>query len=486
MVQVTSVAALQESMNKLLSSYKIAQQNMFQNAKYASNDMYAVRSTIAMKLFIFNLISFGETLVDFETKFNAKNYAEKYRMKNFLKRAVQVYVLRDSYNKAQVLSAFKVTLAIAIAMVPAIYVYGFSSTAPASIAYVMGNYLGGSYVRTSNRVVGVVGGSIVPSLMKFFICNISSVLVQNIASNAVLFVWVTMSMQVFFSGSQLQYSGTVSAFIAASILLERCGGTNSIAGTNGSLIQTSMGMMIFIAVEMLIAPRSAITLLRYNIQESLSSLQTAFQYYYTHHEVDDDTLDDATIARARKLVLITIPELLKDQQGLLQEASVEPILWRPAFSVPKYQRILCEQYSLLNNVSLLRNVFRWKLRRATKQASVKVENSTVFVDTEFAMDSTWDYSNDALEAVMMDSFSTLIGLYGEKHFFSRTDDTAIYLQMKQAFRLADKDGNGVIDADESALMFQRLLEQDKRLGKSDVQRSVEAFLSLVDRDGDGT
>lgn len=437
-------------------------------------------TTIATKLFIFSLVSYGDTLVDFEANFNQTHFSANYRTSNFLVKSFASFFNKQNYLPAQFLSALKVTLAIGFALVPAIVVYGFNSTTPSAIAYVMGNYLGGSFCRTSNRVVGVVAGSVIPSIFKFFLCQISNELIQMAASSMLILFWVATSMYVYYNGAQSQYAGTVSAFIAAKILLEPCTSTTSVSGSYGSLVQTSMGMLIFIVVELFIYPKSAITLLRENIQETLDKLSACFLYYYEQQaNVTNTPEDDLSLLQAKQLIEVVLPNLLNQQQNLLDEASIEPLLWRPVFSSPKYARVLNESKVLYANVTLLHNVFRWKRRRSEI-------HHTMPILEEHGDSIAWEYSNGALSDTVMDSFHTLMNLFDESNLYARTDDTAIFLQMKEAFRLADKNCSGTIDSIEITNMFRQLLEQDALVDGEELDQTVKAFMDIVDKDNDGT
>lgn len=479
----------------MLSRYQIKQRTLFNTM---DSEKIPAKKTLSLNMFLFGLVSFCESLLYFEETFNKKKFSTKHRIRRFVNKSIQEFSNWTYYDKEQALTAAKVTLAIFLGLLPAIFVYRYSATTPSAIAYVMGNRLGGSFSRTSNRVIGVVAGSVIPSIFKFFLCAIDGGFLRNLASNICLFIWVWFSMYVYFHGSATSYAGVVSAFIAAEILLDKCEGI-SVSGSYGSLVQTSMGMFIFILVELSLRPRSAIILLRDNIQNTLTCLASSFESYYSHHAPEEMGLADVeALKEARYQIQKHIPKLLRDQEALKFEASLEPPLWRPEFSAQKYNKILHGCYCLLNNVNLLEAILQWQQRRN----EAKVVGLTFSGHSPDASRERWTYANSSnLEVTIKDSFASLTRLFGRKKLYSKPEDTAVYFKMKQAFEigknsslflriltasyLADVDNNGTIDTLEVLELFQNMLEQDPQFTEKQVDESVEAFTDIVENSGDG-
>ena len=109
------------------------------------------------------------------------------------------------------------------------------------------------------------------------ICLATDELKHAVFTRACLIFWTQCSMYAYYVGGPFSYSGLVSAFIAAQTLLNnQCTFVNVGSDSTisfSSLVQTSMGIFIFVLVELLIRPQSAITLLRANMQLTMVHLQ---------------------------------------------------------------------------------------------------------------------------------------------------------------------------------------------------------------------
>ena len=399
-----------------------------------------------------------------------------YRAVSFVRRALLQHLDRQSYPRATLASSVKLTLAIAIAAFPAAYVFGFNSTAPSAIAYVVGSHIGASFRITTNRVIGVVAGSVLPSVFKFFICWTSSVVWQNMLNNVVLFFWTALAMFVFFSKSYVAYAGIVCAYIAAKTLLDQCPAdateSRGISTVSyASLVQTSLGMLVLVIVEFAIYPQSSVSLLRHNIQKTLTRLQTVFEAYYHYRPTADEEARGIQLDEAMRILHAEIPALLSKQRLLLMEADVEPVLWRPKFSAQKHEAVLQLLTRLQNNLTQWHKIIEWQ-EQTRKERPTESEQ--------------WDYSSSSFQAHTVDAFESLYDSFGEKFLFSDPEETSLYFQMKEAFRMADKDGNGVIDATELRDMIRRILQADITIKDELIDSVVESVLAVADKDGGGT
>ena len=128
---------LKTDLENLLKMYQTTQQKLL-----SSSNPQQVENNITLNLFLFSLVSFCESLIHFEYSFNKKEFQTLVRIRIFLKKSICSFLHYRYYKRIQLISNFKVTVAIFIALLPSIYIYGFDSTAPAAITYVMGSHLG--------------------------------------------------------------------------------------------------------------------------------------------------------------------------------------------------------------------------------------------------------------------------------------------------------------------------------------------------------
>ncbi|KAL4147610.1 hypothetical protein PRNP1_011364 [Phytophthora ramorum] len=405
------------------------------------------------------------TMINFQDIHNKKNYTDVHRIRSFLMASVTNFFKAHHYTNGHVmLAAFRGSVAIVLGIFLSVYVYAFNSTVPSTIAYVLGSFIGGSFRATVNRVGGVVAGSVVPSVFQFFIAQICDPEYLNVVlSNVVLFVWVSISMYVCYVGGYSSYAGLVSAFVSTGILMRQSDtcyasaldNASSIAiSSYSSLAQTSVGIVLFIVVELLLFPKSATHLLRRNIQKTLKLQLEVFEVLFGHHLTSSSTMDADTTERLREILQVKIPAKHSEQATLLAEAQAEPLMWRPAFSV--------------QNIDI--------------RDSLTAPRPSTDANTTHAK---WQLATGQFQSAVTDSFNTLQMLFGDAFLYSDPDQTAIFMQMKEAFRLADKDCSGEIDADEVADMLETIFAQSGAVKEGEIQKYVEEFMRVVDKDESG-
>ncbi|KAG1685309.1 hypothetical protein DVH05_008471 [Phytophthora capsici] len=455
---------------------------------------------VPLNLFLFSLNSFCSTMISFQDTHNKKNYTDAHRIRSFLKASVRRFFDTRHYTDGQaMLSAFRGSLAIVLGIFLSVYVYGFSSTVPSTVAYVMGNFIGGSFRATVNRVGGVVAGSVVPSVFQFFIAQICDPQFLNVVlTNVVLFIWVCISMYVCYVGGYSSYAGLVSAFVSTGIMMRQSDvcyagasdNASSIAiSSYSSLAQTSVGIVLFILVELLMFPKSATNLLRRNIQKTLRLQLEAFDVLFGHHLTNSSTLETETMEHLREILQVKIPAKHAEQAALLAEAQAEPLMWRPAFSSQKYERVLDSSRRVLNNNTLLFKLVRWFNYRVEHNRvqlnSIDIRDSLTSSTEDKSTHMKWQLAAGQFQTAVTDSFKTLEMLFGDAFLYSEPDQTAIFMQMKEAFRLADKDCSGEIDAEEVADMLETIFAQSGAVKQGEIHKYVEEFMHVVDKDKSG-
>ncbi|KAE9351590.1 hypothetical protein PF008_g5868 [Phytophthora fragariae] len=497
-LDLRSIKTLQRQMESTLMHYREAQIRLLQSSKVKIKD---VEGNVPLNLFLFSLNSFCSTLVEFQDKHNEKDFHGGRRARSFVAASIQNFFMMNRYTRARILESARMAVAIVIGIFMAVYLYGFSSTTPAAVSYVMGNHIGGSFSVTLNRVGGVVAGSVVPSVFQFFISQICNPQILNVfLSDLVLFVWVTLSMYVSFVEGYSSYAGLVSAFIAAGVLLrqtdvcysDNSDGSSAIAiSSYSSLAQTSVGLVLIIVLEMAMCPESATSLLRKNIQQTLKLQQKAFEILFGHHHSSSGEMSEETMEEVRDILQVQIPAQLVEQQSLLKEAETEPQMWRPAFSKQKYEAVFESTNRLLNNNNLLFKLVRWynyRMKQNLTQTNavdirdMGTESARVF-DTNGGKTThtKWQEASNQFLSAVDDTFNTLQMLFGESFLYSDPDQTAIFMQMKEAFRVADKDCSGEIDADEVAVMLETIFAQSGAVKQEEITKYVADFMDVVDK-----
>ncbi|KAE9234870.1 hypothetical protein PF004_g9274 [Phytophthora fragariae] len=498
-VKLLSIPRLEAQMETTLHRYRSTQNRTLRTHPVTLEEM---AGNVPLNLFLFSLNSFCSTMIDFQDIHNNKNYTDAHRIRSFILASIRKFFHSQHYTNGHVmLTAMRGSIAIVMGIFFSVYVYGFNSTVPSTVAYVLGNYLGGSFSATVNRVGGVVAGSVVPSVFQFFIAQICDPQYLNVVlSDIVLIVWIAISMYVCYVGGYSSYAGLVSAFVSTGILMRQsdlcyasaADNASSIAiSSYSSLAQTSVGIVLFILVELLMCPERATKLLRRNIQKTLRLQLEAFQVLFGHHLSSSSTMDADTMEHLREILQVKIPAKHLAQVTLLREAQAEPLLWRPVFSVRKYEKVLESSRRLLNNNTLLFKLLRWFNYRVEHNRvhlnSIDIRDSLTAArpSTDKSIHTQWQAAASQFQTAAKDSFTTLEMLFGDAFLYSDPDQTAIFMQMKEAFRLADKDCSGEIDADEVAEMLETIFAQSGAVKQGEIHKYVEEFMRVVDKDRSG-
>ncbi|GMF11220.1 unnamed protein product [Phytophthora lilii] len=461
-----------------------------------------VAGNVPLNLFLFSLYSFCSTLLNFQQSHNSRIYNDVHRVRSFLRSSLKK-IIDPGYYKNPLLwiHALKITVAIMTGVAFSVGVYGFSASVPSTIAYIMGGFLGSSFRTTVNRVGGVVAGSIVPSVFKFFfvqVCEPEGL--GTVLSDIVMFFWVGMCMYVFFGRGYGSYGGMVAAFVASDTLLRQTdicypngsdnSGTIAIASYS-SLAQTSVAVVIFISVETFIFPRSAISMLRHSILDTLKLHQRAFDLLFGHHLSSSVEMDEATMADVRRMLTVQIPNKLEAQRQLLTEAQAEPLLWRPAFSIEKYKRVIELSHRLLNSNYLLFKLLRWfhfqVMQNRVKLNPLDIRNDEgAENDNRVDSHAKWKLSSGHFQSLMRDNFETMEMVFSDTFRFSDPDQTAVFMQMKEAFRLADKDCSGELNANDVATMLGAVFAQSGAVREEAIKNYVQEFMAVVGKPGQTT
>ncbi|OQR99828.1 transmembrane protein [Thraustotheca clavata] len=503
-LDLSEIKELEHQVEKLLHDFQKTQSKIYRKENPTAKD---VEGNIPLNLFLFSLQSFCTTLIEFQDLYNEKDHKTGSRMKKFIKKSLSTFVDPGKYTKLRFQNAFKIWFAILAGCFFSVYVFGYSATTASTVAYVMGNHIGGSFSVTVNRVGGVVAGSIIPSVYLFFTCSYGCIrnepdtsrVITVFFNNALLFIWVTFSMYIKWKGGYESYAGLVAAYVATGVLLQGCNCKASNItpiSSYSNLCQMSLGIVLFIFVELVFCPQSAIGLLRENVQKQMVLIQKAFATLFEQNLNSEGVVDQEKMDEVKDIVQKEVPALLSEQVGLLREASFEPLLWKPPFSYQKYEAVLDCCNRLLNNTLILFKLVSWfQFRCEQKQAEgasleKKLKIDEIIrksLDAEHVVTNkeAWAFSTKELGAAIHDTFDTLHSLFGEDFRYADADQTALFMQMKEAFRLADTDCSGEIDADEVKTMLEHIFQQSGAMKVEAIDSYVQEFMELVDKDRSG-
>ncbi|ETL34407.1 hypothetical protein L916_13362 [Phytophthora nicotianae] len=496
-LDLKSLGALENQVEMALYQFRKIQNRTFAKEVVTPEE---VAENVPLNLFLFSLNSLCSTLLNFQQSYNSRKYDDAHRVRSFVRKSLRKIVDPGYYrNPTTWINAFKITLAVMAGVGFSVGVYGFSSTVPSTIAYIMCETLGSSFRKTVNRVGGVVAGSIVPSVFKFFFVQICEPQVLSIVlTNIVMFIWVGMCMYVYFGQGYAAYSGMVAAFVASDTLMRQTDicypngsdSSSSIAvASYSSLAQTSVAVVIFISVETFIFPKSAISMLRHSIVDSLKLHQKAFDELFGHHLSSSVVMDESSMADVRRMLAVDIPNSLEKQRQLLVEAMVEPLLWRPNFSHDKYKRLLEISQGLLNNNYLLFKLLRWFHFRVSQNrvnlSSSDIRDVVVGTDVDGDVDchAKWKVSTAHFQSLVRDIFDTMKLVFCDTFCYADPDQTAVFMQMKEAFRLADKDCSGELNANDVTVMLGNIFAQSGDVKKEQIKKYVQEFMDVVGKPG---
>ncbi|KAG2765791.1 hypothetical protein PC129_g7927 [Phytophthora cactorum] len=544
-------AHLEQTVNHFMKKYTKLYGAMLSAEVHTPGD---VGKTMSLNVFIYSFHSFVHTLFEFEERLNHKNFSCRYRIAKFFKMVWCSIYQGTMYMKRMTMFAVRTTLAVLIAYCISTFVFAFSATGPTAIAMVAQFHVGGTYGNMRNRMAGLVAGTVVPSILHFFVCKISDVVLYNALNNAVLFGWIVGSMYVCYSSSYLRMAGMVSAYMSASVLLDHSCRTTTKALSYSSLTENSVAIITLMLVEVCLQPQSARGLLRSNIQQVLGAYSKVFRRVFVHHitstdatapsvgdlptvnETDSMTakLSEEETRALHKQLSIILPAILKQQKKLVQDATAEPSLWKATFSNEQYTQVLAVCWTLLDRLRLLSDLVEWRERwnRDCNQEGYRLKRrnagtlneectaafkeqeeeraqqpETVYVTaiapttadmipeaplpplpsnaTPAVAKARWDRSRNAYESVVDESLDALVTLFSKDFTYKTADDYAIYLQMKEAFRIADKDRSGTVDASELVVLLEKLMPYTGGQGNVHMEQYVDEFMRLVDKNHDG-
>ncbi|KAL4118750.1 hypothetical protein PRIC2_011072 [Phytophthora ramorum] len=155
----------------------------------------------------------------------------------------------------------------------------------------------------------------------------------------------------------------------------------------------------------------------------------------------------------------------------------------------KYKRVLEVSHRLLNNNYLLFKLLRWfhfrvmQNRVKLNPADIRNEAQESDIDDNVDSHAKWKLSSRHFQSLVRDNFETMEMIFSDTFRYADPDETAIFLQMKEAFRLADKDCSGELSSDDVAALLGTVFAQSGTVKEEAVYKYVQEFMNIVGKPG---
>lgn len=251
--------------------------------------------------------------------------------------------LKLTISARRIRGAVKVAIAMTAAALAGRAVHVDTSFwAPVTVSFVVvAGYQGGSFKVALLRLQGSVLGAIFGYLVLLVGHN------SKVGLTTALVAWVTCNAFIRYS-SPFGYAGLVAAFTAPIIVLGYGSAEDGYEDFALSRItQTCVGILCFIAVEMVLWPERAVKLVHKELHQCLTSCRFCTAAIVASY-MDDEC------ARCRKQAIKDVADLessisrsLALQEVLAKEAVAEPELWHPPFPAEVYNRLIKSQCHIL-------------------------------------------------------------------------------------------------------------------------------------------
>lgn len=204
-------------------------------------------------------------------------------------------------------------------------------------------------------------------------------------------------------------------------------------------------------------------------------LSLSFDLLYHHHVPKISGLRSSLeeINQAGRLITFNCFELQENHKALIFEAGLEPDLWRPEFKSSKHDRVLRLLRGVRFNLNLWYSIVNWQKRRG--------EADKVGLVTTRGGDS-WHNMPVEYQFAIHEAMESIETLCSSQYASYSSDDANTFLQMKEAFRRADVNGTGSINA--AAVrhwMVQILQRNSENIEASDeyISEYVNSFMQLM-------
>jgi hypothetical protein len=283
-----------------------------------------------LNVFLFNLTAYAQALMDFPKDYAAGLESAQQSQHVFLP---ETKMVTFSFQKRQLISAFKTSVAIVTAAGLNMQFFEYSFISPVLVAYIMGGHVGGSWANTGDRVVGLITGM----LFAFFFQIFSSCETYPIGLGFMIISILSFYLQI--SSKNHEYVGTVAGFIQCIIMVDISKCTTDTRTQLDVVEQIVLSCLIIGFCELVYWSPSAL-FYRKQVADTLLDANSIFK------EVCDSHINvnlDALKMRQKKDVDIALwrnlPNSLHQQDRYLSDAAMEPALWLPDVPFSAYQQL---------------------------------------------------------------------------------------------------------------------------------------------------
>ncbi|DBA03077.1 TPA: hypothetical protein N0F65_003324 [Lagenidium giganteum] len=525
-VEVGDAELLQEDLKDLMDKYVKHYTVILEEDVRDPSD---IRDTLATNMFICAFHNYCQHVCAFAAVYNTAVTTKlplHTRFGRFLLWNLHHFLDKTKYPKPMLLFAARTSISVLLGILVAVSSMNFIPRVPTVIALAAQNYLGGTFNKTVNRILGVVFGCALPMILQYYICDLCSgldsqteLIVTVILNALVLILIVGFAKYVDLSGGFTALAGRVAAY-SGTITLVRTDGRGGLTcpivlPTNVTLImyatftETINGLFILLATELVIQPRGARSLLKEKTASALEAIGDAYEALFQHHLADQrrhcgdyQRLTKQDLATTRTAIAQHIPAFIQTQKQLLEDATLEPQLWRVQFSRTKFQQTtdICDL--LLDELQTIARMVDWEV---FAQAPHDLHTSSALVFrpwnpvTDVSMLKHQDgYFNaqDEMKRTVIGTLNTLCTLMGPVVQYLNPDRSAVFMQLKEAFRRCDVECRRELNVEELAKMFISIIPQrinyatlDERPEESmEYDESLQLaheFMVLGDHDRDG-
>ncbi|KAL4167760.1 hypothetical protein KRP22_013244 [Phytophthora ramorum] len=116
-------------------------------------------------------------------------------------------------------------------------------------------------------------------------------------------------------------------------------------------------------------------------------------------------------------------------------------------------------------------------------ADIRNEAQESDIDDNVDSHAKWKLSSRHFQSLVRDNFETMEMIFSDTFRYADPDETAIFLQMKEAFRLADKDCSGELSSDDVAALLGTVFAQSGTVKEEAVYKYVQEFMNIVGKPG---
>ncbi|GMF32244.1 unnamed protein product [Phytophthora fragariaefolia] len=227
-------------------------------------------------------------------------------------------------------------------------------------------------------------------------------------------------------------------------------------------------------------------LLSRNIQATVKLQQKAFNALFGYHLSSCVGMQANSLAEVRRILEVQLPRKHLKRKYLLGDAEVEPVLWRVPFLRHKHERALDISHGILNNIYLLFKLVWWfdsrveQNRVTLSSLDIRDDNGGSRTEETASIHTKWHVATNHFLSLVNDQFNKIYKLYGNPFWHSNPEHTVVFMQLKAAFRLADKNYTGELGTDNVADMLEKMFGKSNKstISFQEFAEAVENGLKL--------